>query len=146
MTPNQVADFLIWESRERGDLLTNLKLQKLLYYGQAWHLALKDRPIFREDFQAWIHGPVLPSQYKRFKDCEWRPILDEIQKPELDSDLEKHLVEILNVFGAETATALELMIHNEKPWRDARKDLPIDKPSKNIISQETMRTFYKSLR
>lgn len=65
--PNSVSDYLLVENRERGENLTNLKLQKLLYYAQAWHLALRNAPLFDEDFQAWVHGPVLPSQYLRFR-------------------------------------------------------------------------------
>lgn len=145
ISPKQAADFLIFESRERGDIITNLKLQKLLYYSQAWHLALQDNPLFEEDFQAWIHGPVLPSQYQRFKASEWRPILEEINLPQLSPAIQKHLIEVVDVFGTETATALELMTHNELPWQEARKGIPADQPCTALISKETMKSFYKSL-
>lgn len=146
ISPHDTADFLLVECRERGDILTNLKLQKLLYYAQAWHLTLKNKPLFAEDFQAWVHGPVLPSQYQRFKKNEWRPILDEITLPKLkDSAVANHLVEIVNVFGVETASALELMTHNEQPWKKAREGIPSDAPSIAIITQESMAAFYKTL-
>jgi uncharacterized phage-associated protein len=144
-SPNQVSDFLLAESRERGDVLTNLKLQKLLYYAQAWHLALKNKPLFLEDFQAWVHGPVLPSQYQRFRTYEWRPILEEIGSLFLSPDLISHLKEVVEVFGCETATALELMTHNELPWKKARQGLAPDQQSTAIISKESMQTFYRSL-
>lgn len=145
-TADQISDFLLSECRERGEVLTNLKLQKLLYYAQAWHLALFDKPIFEEDFQAWVHGPVSPSQYKRFKDYKWMPILEEgITRPNLSADLEKHLMEIIDSFGTESATALELMTHSERPWLDARGDLPHDANSEAIISKEAMQTYYKSM-
>ncbi|HSW71974.1 MAG TPA: type II toxin-antitoxin system antitoxin SocA domain-containing protein [Chlamydiales bacterium] len=146
ISPKDVADFLISESRERGDIITNLKLQKLLYYAQAWHLALKDKPLFEEDFQAWIHGPVLPSQYKRFKASEWRPILEEINSPNLALPIKEHLKEVVDVFGIETATALELMTHNELPWQEARKGIPADQPCTASISKVTMKSFYNSLK
>lgn len=79
----KIADYLLAECRERGELLTNLKLQKLLYYADAWNLALRDRPLFEEKFKAWVHGPVLTSQYHRFKDYRWKPISEEIEMPEL---------------------------------------------------------------
>lgn len=145
VSPKQVADFLLYESRERGELLTNLKLQKLLYYSQAWHMVLKGSPLFLEDFQAWVHGPVLPSQYQRFKTFEWRPILEEINSPQLSSDLSNFLKEIVDVFGSETATALELMTHNERPWQEARQGLPPDVQSTTVISKESMKDFYRSL-
>lgn len=146
ISPRDTADYLINESRERGDVLTNLKLQKLLYYAQAWYLVERGKPLFEEDFQAWVHGPVLPSQYQRFKHLEWRPILEEISPPtSIDQDLKGYLKEVVDVFGIETATALERMTHNELPWQEARKGLPEDQPSTAIISKESMRIFYKSL-
>lgn len=143
--PNDVADYLLAVSRERGEVLTNLKLQKLLYYAQAWYLALYDKPLFNEDFEAWVHGPVLPSQYQRFKTYTWQPITHTIEKPELPAKIAAHLDQILSVFGTETAIALEAMAHSESPWRDARDGLPPGQPSAALISKEAMKSFYKSL-
>jgi uncharacterized phage-associated protein len=137
--PRKVADFLLAESRERGEVLTNLKLQKLLYYAQAWHLALHGKPLFRENFRAWVHGPVLLSQYHRFKEYRWQPILEEVERPnDLGDDLESHFDEVLEVFGSETAVALEMMTHREAPWLEARGDLPPDEPSSAVIKKDTM--------
>jgi uncharacterized phage-associated protein len=143
--PASVADFLLIECRERGDVLTNLKLQKLLYYAQAWFLVIHDKPLFSEDFQAWVHGPVLPTQYQRFKKNEWRPVQDELTKPALLSEVSSHLLEIVEVFGVETAVALERMTHNELPWKLARGNIPADEASSAIIPKESMQSFYKSL-
>lgn len=143
-TVNQVSDFLLHECRERGELLTNLKLQKLLYYAQAWHLVYHGKQIFEEDFQAWVHGPVAPSQYQRFKKFGWQPILEEIKRPELGG-LESFLCNIIDNFGIETATALELMTHNERPWIDARGGIPPDENCSNIIKKAAMKTYYESM-
>lgn len=144
--PGRVADYLVVESRERGELLTNLKLQKLLYYAQAWFLALHDEPLFQEDFQAWVHGPVLPSQYQRFKHNQWRPIMDDVMPPtEIEPRIEAHLDEILDVFGSEPATALEIMTHRERPWLEARGGIAPDEPSNAVVRKETMQDFYRSL-
>jgi uncharacterized phage-associated protein len=62
-TADAVADYLIALAHERGESVNNLKLQKLLYYAQAWHLALHDEPLFPEKFQAWMTGPVIPAMY-----------------------------------------------------------------------------------
>lgn len=144
-TPNQVADFLLAESREQGEILTNLKLQKLLYYSQAWFLALEDRALFAEDFQAWAHGPVLPSQYHRFKEYAWRPLTVEVERPKFDEALDQHLSAIIEEFGTETAVALERMTHREKPWIEARGGLPSSAASTEPISKESMKDFYRSL-
>ena len=80
ISPNDTADFLLIECRERGDILTNLKLQKLLYYAQAWYLVLLNKPLFAEDFQAWAHGHILcPPNIRDLKNLSgvrfWRRIL-----------------------------------------------------------------------
>jgi uncharacterized phage-associated protein len=143
--PSLVSDFLLVESRERGEVLTNLKLQKLLYYAQAWHLALNDKPLFDEDFEAWLHGPVLPSQYHRFKEFQWRPITSEVTYPRMPERIPAHLNEIMDVFCIESAVALELMTHREMPWIDARGGIPKDEPSNAIIGKRVMRDFYRAL-
>ena len=142
---DELADYLIVESRERGDLLTPLKLQKLMFYADAWHLALHGEELTPERFQAWVHGPVALSQYHRFKENKWRPILDEIERPDLSQKVIAHLNEIVDVFGVETGPALEIMTHQEKPWIEARGGIPDDQPCNNYISKETTRSFYAAL-
>jgi uncharacterized phage-associated protein len=145
VSPKDAADFLLFESRELGEALTNIKLQKLLYYAQAWYLALQDKPLFSEDFEARVNGPVLPSQYQRFKKCEWRPILEKMILPHLPKEISSHLTGIMDVFGIETAIALEVMTRQESPWLEARKGIDADQPSGNVISKESMESFYKSM-
>ena len=143
--PDPIADHLLVGCRERGELLTNLKLQKLLYYADAWHLALHGEALFDEPFEAWVHGPVLPSQYERFRRFEWRPITDEVERPVLDDRVASHLDEIIDVFGGESAIALEIMTHEERPWLEARDELPPTAPSRTAISRDTMRDYYRQL-
>jgi uncharacterized phage-associated protein len=147
LPPDKLSDILLVQSRDRGEHLSNLKLQKLLYYTQAWHLALYDRPLFGEDFQAWVHGPALVSQYHRFKDNGWRPILNTIYGPPRTGVgyLDRHIGQILDIFGVEPATALEMMTHRETPWIEARRGLSPDAPSNRRISKETMKKFYRGL-
>ena len=140
-----IADFLLDECRERGEILSNLKLQKLLFYADAWSMALFGSPLFNEDFEAWVHGPVLPSQYRRFREHRWRPITTEVVRPKLPTATVDHLIEIIEVFGVETAVALELMTHREKPWMDARGDLAPSAPCTNVISKSVTMEYYKSL-
>ena len=143
--PGNIADYFLIASRDRGENLTNLKLQKLLYYAQAWFLVKRDKPLFEEDFQAWIHGPTLVSQYDRFKSNSWRPIAEDIEPPELPGHVTLHLDEILDVFGIESAIALEAMTHAEEPWREARGKTAPHEPSTAIIKKETITRFYRSL-
>jgi uncharacterized phage-associated protein len=139
------ADYLIAFSREVGDPLTNLKLQKLLFYAQGWFLALQDRPLFNERIEAWPHGPVVPPIYGTFKKWGWSPIGEDIAVPEFSKEVKAHLDEVMKVFGGFTAYTLEQMTHNEKPWIDARGSLLPDEPSTSVISHESMKAHFKQI-
>lgn len=141
---SDAAYFMLRFSSEHGDCLTNLKLQKLLYYAQAWHLALYDEPLFDERIEAWVHGPVVPSIYHRFKDYQWRPITQEIPEVSLPGDVTKHLVEVLDAYGGFTGFQLERLTHEEDPWKSARGDLEMDVPSNVEISWDDMKTYYRT--
>lgn len=146
VSSRELADYLLCESRYRGEVLTQLKLQKLCYYAQAWWLALHGgKPLIDEDFQAWVHGPVLPSQYTRFRGYRWQPISDPVARPDFDDDIREHLDEVIKVFGVESAVALERMTHEEAPWVDARGDTPAHMACTHIIPKQAMQRYYASL-
>src|SRR5579872_7452323 len=70
-----VAQYFVSRTNEdEGDLATNLQIQKLLYYAQGLSLAVYDQPIFNEEIQAWLHGPVVPEVYQEFKKYGSGPI------------------------------------------------------------------------
>jgi uncharacterized phage-associated protein len=144
-TANQVADYFLSFCREHGDFLTNLKLQKIVYYAQAWHLALLDKPLFDDKIEAWVHGPVIKSVYNRFKLGGASPITDEVKMPTIDSKTVKFLDKIFAVFGRFSAWELEQMTHLESPWIKARGGIAIDEPCNNVISIEEMKSFYRKL-
>ena len=139
-----VADTLIHLAHERkiGDL-TNLKLQKLLYYAQAWNLAFTGNSLFHEDIEAWVHGPVVPRVFRRFKPLGWKTI-DASAAPLHGPYIIPHLNSILDAYGRFGPTQLERFTHNEDPWKNARKGIPSDVSSNNVISREDMETFYKA--
>lgn len=141
---SDVAKFFIHLANATGSYISNLKLQKLVYYAQAWHLALCDAPLFEEDFQAWVHGPVIPALYQEYKKFGWRPILEEVKEPEFPEDFNCFLNEVAQVYFACDAYELERMTHQENPWLKARGRLPIDAPCNEIISKESMREYYKA--
>ena len=142
VTAHEVAKYIIAEFHEAEDLITNMKVQKLLYYVQGWHLGLYGTPVFDEQFQAWIHGPVQYEVYNKYKNYHWNPILEPIEKPDFDSSLIKHINEVLQAYGGETGYKLELLTHQEWPWIEARNDLDPNTPSQNIISTKTMGEFF----
>ncbi len=139
---NKISDYLIWFAHDCGDVMTNLKLQKILYYAQGWFLALKNKPLFNNKIEAWIHGPVVPDVYHRFKEYKFNPISEEIKKPTVSHEVEEHLKEIMAVFGGCGAYELELMTHREEPWIKARKGLPIDAVCHNEITKQSMQDYF----
>ena len=74
-TQYRIEDYFIALSNSVQSLITNMKLQKLMYYAQAWHLAVIGDELFSDDFQAWIHGPVIPALYDKYKAYQWNPII-----------------------------------------------------------------------
>jgi uncharacterized phage-associated protein len=143
-TVDQVADALIHLSRERGIEITNLKLQKLLYYAQAWYLANIDEPLFDADFEAWVHGPVVPRVFRRFREYRWNPITEPVDPP--NASLAGYLEAILGRYGGLSATQLERLTHQEDPWKEARKGYARDESSAEVISKESIRRYYRNLK
>lgn len=139
----EIADYFIWLANETGSFISNLKLQKLVYYAQAWHLAIHNIPLFPEDFQAWVHGPVIPELYQKYKNFGWQPILKNVN-PQLSENIKEFLDEVAQEYFACDAYELEQMTHVEAPWNLARGNLPPDAPSNAIIKKEWMKEYYGS--
>jgi uncharacterized phage-associated protein len=145
-TALQVADwFRNAVDRGAGDSITHLKLQKLVYYAQAWALVLLGRPLFAEDVQAWAHGPVTPSVWRHFKDQRWESLPPAQQVVEFDDATEELLRDVMTSYGERSGTALEDLTHSEEPWIRARNGLPVEARSTAIIPKEHMRRFYGDL-
>jgi uncharacterized phage-associated protein len=141
----EIAESIIDCSRKRSiSDLTNLKLQKLLYYSQAWALALYDEPFFLEDIEAWIHGPVVPRIFGSFKEYRWNVIAKPVT-PLTDNGATGHVNAVLDSYGKFTATELERLTHSEQPWILARRGVAPDEPSRNVIPKDHMKSFYRSL-
>lgn len=143
-TANDVANYILCHFRDKSEDIDHLKLQKLVYYCQAWYLALYGTPLFDDELQAWIHGPVQPSLYQRFKVFRWMPILlDDIQCPEdMPQESKDHINEVLGVYSGYSGEELESIVHQEKPWLDARKGFSQFESCSQRIDEKTMEDFY----
>ena len=136
-----IANYFIWLAKETGSFVSNLKLQKLVYYAQAWHLALHDAPLFDEDFQAWVHGPVIPELYQKYKVFGWQPITMDVS-PQLPASVIEFLHGVANEYFSCDAYELEQMTQIESPWNMARGGLANDVATTAKIEKMWMKEYY----
>ncbi|HEX8691877.1 MAG TPA: type II toxin-antitoxin system antitoxin SocA domain-containing protein [Longimicrobium sp.] len=145
ITADEVADYFIALAHQRSASVNNLKLQKLLYYAQAWHLALYNRPLFPEKFQAWISGPVIPSVYWRFKEFGICDIPPSPAVPALPPDAAAFLNEVAGEYLLLDEWELDGMTRRELPWLEARGGIDPADPCSTELSEEDMRAYFRRL-
>jgi uncharacterized phage-associated protein len=141
MRANQLAEAII----DRKPHLTAMKLQKLLYYVEAWHLAVTNSPLFNDDvFRAYADGPVVEDVWRQRKDPGSRSKAGDV--PELTPTAEAILDLVMSEYGGRTGDELSALTHTEKPWVDARGNLPEGARSRNEISNESIARFFRDHR
>lgn len=113
-----------------------------MFIAQTLHLASFNEPFFLEDFEAWVHGPVIPSVFDHFKTFSFKPILLELGPPCISLSAESFLNEVLNQFFHYSSEELKHLPIIQKPWSSARKGLRRDSPSNRIISYELIKSFF----
>lgn len=141
----EVAKYFIYRSQQEKKEITNKKLQKLLYYAQAWSLVLKKDRLFSDKFQAWIHGPAIPRVYFEFKQFGFGNINVKIDYKtiKLDDEEKELLDNIWKIYGKNyTASYLEALTHSEEPWQEAREGIEDYEASDKEISEATMKDYY----
>jgi len=137
---HQVAEyFLSLSDPETGDIISNLKLQKLVYYAQGFHLAIYDEPLFAERIEAWTHGPVVPDLYHIYKQHEAGciPPPEAVDTSGFSDDQKELLKEVYEVYGQFSAWKLRNMTHEESPWADAAE-------YQGTISHDVMKEYFKT--
>ena len=144
---DNVAKYLIYlaskdyvgEDKEREGI-TNLKLQKILYFAQAYYLAKLGRPLFAEKIEAWAYGPVIPEVYRKFKHKGSDPIiLTEDQSTITDED-KAILKRLWGTFGGYSASRLVDVVHSHSPWKKANAS-----KDNKIISLKVIKEYYAPL-
>lgn len=110
-----------------GEYLTPLKLQKLLYYAQGAHLAMRGERLFNEKIFAWSHGPVVREIYAKYKDIGGGP-LDKFHDVDFSNETLGVLEEVYDVFGQYSAWKLREMTHDETPWKstEINHEIPVE--------------------
>lgn len=131
---------------EKAGKMSTFKLQKLVYYSQAWSLVWDEAPLFQEEIEAWANGPVVPALFSIHKGLF---IVDSTQISGNSSNLkdnEKDTIDVvLRDYGNFTGGQLCEIVHGERPWIEARDGAPSGAICTDIISLETMQDFYSGL-
>lgn len=140
LSAKDVAEyFLTCVDENAGEGITNLKIQKLVYYAQGVYLAIYGTPLFQESIEAWKHGPVVPSLYHEYK-CfgdNAIPVPSKIDNRKYSEKVKDVLDEVYNVFGQFSAWKLRNMTHEERPWKET--------PAAGIISNNLMREYFQTI-
>ena len=140
-----IALYLIYLAKENNEEMNNVKLQKLLYYCQAWELAEHNKKLFDNKIEAWVHGGVVPDLYfyMREKDVDSREIKDYVVYTDIDlTEEEKDTVQkVFECYGGFSGADLEIFNHREKAWRKARAGLDIDQIGTQEIDTELMKEY-----
>lgn len=138
---HDVAAYIL---KQQGPMST-WKLQKLVYYSQAWHLAWDEEPLFPEHIEAWANGPVVRALYNThrgsFSVKTW-PKGDPTKLTESERDT---IDVILANYGELSGRQLSVLTHSERPWQETREGLAPTARSTRRISQEALFEFYAGL-
>lgn len=141
VTVHDVAAYIL----EKMGTMTALKLQKLLYYCQAWSLVWDERPLFPEPIEAWANGPVVRRVYahhrQQYNVASW-PLgdvnnLNVAQRDTIDR--------VIAFYGDKSSQWLSDLTHKEGPWRLARRGLPDNARGDAIITHASMAEYYSAL-
>lgn len=145
--PVSVRDVAAYILRKQGPM-THMKLQKLVYYCQAWALVWDGEPLFAEEIQAWANGPVVPDLYNCFRgQFEITPdaAIGGGSPDRLNNVSRETIDAVLSNYGDKTPVWLSSLTHQEEPWKDARGDLPPGARGSKAITHAAMAEFYGSL-
>lgn len=139
-----VHDIAAYMLRQHGPMST-WKLQKLVYYAQAWHLVWEENPLFHARIEAWANGPVIPELYRHHRG---RFTVDTWSKGDpsaLDEQARETVDAVLRGYGRMSGRQLSHLAHSEAPWREARRGLEPTDRSTRPITPQAMQSFYTAL-
>lgn len=141
-----VANYLLSLSKTSSvRAITPLKLQKLIYYTQGWHMAFSDgEPLFDDNIMAWDHGPVVPELYRKYKhrgSLTIKPVEFDNTNKKGKNIFSKKQINIINavweIYGEHDGKYLEELTHQETPWLTTRRN--------GIINKQKIFNYFKKL-
>jgi len=155
---NTMSEYVILFCQDMGVTISPLKLQKLLYYIQSWHIAkFNKETLFDAMPEAWVNGPVYRETYNMYKDSFFRhenihtnldeealstALLSKQNSLNVNEDQLKLIHTVIDVYSKLSDERLVLMTHNEEPWNEARRGLsPIERSEKKL-SIDTIYNYF----
>ena len=133
--------------RDKTGPISTIKLQKLVFYCKAWSLVWDEDPLFLEEVQAWANGPVVPILYAAHKGKFFCP--EKFEQADISrlTDAQKETIDaVLEAYCHLSPQALVSLTHSEKPWIEARGDIPDYEICHNPISDASIAEYYSSIR
>jgi uncharacterized phage-associated protein len=140
-----IGRYFVYLANQEKRPISNKKLQKLVYYAQAWSLALNGKKLFNDPIEAWVHGPAVRSVYVAYKKFGFSPIAEEVAANDIKniSGKTKSLLDdVWGVYGKLDAQYLEMLSHSEKPWQEAREGLQNYENSEKEITPKAMKSYF----
>ena len=128
--------------------ITPLALQKLLYYVQGFYYAFNEEFLFEEDCQAWVHGPVYPEVYQKYKDYKFDPIKQSSEPVDLGLTSSETAIfdSVAKNLSCYSGKVLEEFTHSETPWLKARENLLNYEPTTRRIQKEDIGNYFKKVK
>lgn len=143
VTVFDVANYIL---EKQGDI-SSMKLQKIVYYSQAWSLVWDDKPLFDNKIEAWANGPVCRELYEKHRGIYSVSAsnIAQFAKESLTKEQQETIDAVLNAYGNKSAQWLSDQTHSETPWLKAREGLNDTDRGNNEITLESMAEYYSSL-
>ncbi len=144
MSAKDVANFFI-ATTKAPQKMSNMKVNKLLYYAQAWSLVRLGRPLFNEPIEAWKHGPVIPTIYHRYEQCKENPVpipSDTSFLNTISAEEAQLLMDVAREYDGLSAWQLRNQSHgSNEPW------MKVYDPDKfhTVITKEDMEECFKRM-
>ncbi len=143
-TAIDVAAYVV---KQKQPIITHMKLQKLVYYSQAWTLVWDEIPLFAEPIEAWVNGPVVPVLFTKLQG-KFGVLPDHFPADagnNLTDTETANVQKILGFYGDKSPQWLSDLSHMEKPWMDAREGLAPNERGNQEITHASMAEYYGSL-
>jgi uncharacterized phage-associated protein len=139
-----VHDVAAYILKKQGEM-SAMKLQKLVYYSQAWSLVWDEKPLFRAKIEAWANGPVVPLLYLKHRGQFSLKAWPDGDSTKITGAAKETIDSVLKFYGDKTGQWLSELTHNERPWRDARKGVAADERGNGEITPAALAEYYGSL-